>query len=450
MATNTAVHYDEWYSYRNFSSQKLSTIISFYPTSNNHVFYNVLSHFFVMLPGHLTLLMRITSVVASLIGTWYLFKLCKTYGSETAAWMVILIYSSAYNVLLYAAQARGYGLLNLFTILSIYHAAQFNYSGISGSKIFFVIVQALGLFTVPTFIYCLVPIYLYLIINLPRNNFGKAAIALGLEILAAIGLTLLLYLPILISENASVLLHTNTSEGKFSLSDSGAFDSILYFLRKMYYEVLGVSYPLLSLLLFVGMLLWLRKRNAAAYKLYWLCLIIVVCPILIVLAHNFFAYGRNWIFLCVPAALLCLLIAEPLAQLLRRILPGKMQRNVLKQSVFVLALLFYINASLQFLKKHKLEYAIDYKMAAIAKALPNLKSIAITEGGFEFYAADVVQGGLEGRMLEERIPITLLNTEPHQDLLIIAVDKVAQNKKYLSNYKMAYYANNMFFFIKRS
>jgi hypothetical protein len=145
-----------------------------------------------------------------------------------------------------------------------------------------------------------------------------------------------------------------------------------------------------------------------------------------------------------------MLLVEPFAQLLRRVSAGKLQHNVLKQSVFVLMLLFYGSACVQFLAKHKREYAIDYKMAEIAKALPALKSIAITEGGFEFYAADVVQGGLEGRMLQGRIPITVLNSKPYQDLLIIAADKVTQNKKYLSNYRMAYFANNMFFFVKRS
>lgn len=450
IVSKIAVHYDEWYSYRNFSSQKLSTIISFYFTSNNHVFYNVLSHFFVALPGPLQLLMRLTSLLATLCGTWYLFKLCKIYSTETATWLVVILYSSTYNVLLYAAQARGYGLLNFFTILSIYHAAQFNFTVNSKRKIYFVIVQALGLYTVPTFIYCIIPIYIFLIFNVPRTNFRKGILNLSSVGIAAATLTLLLYLPILLSENAAVLLHTNTSEGKFSLYDEGAFESIIYFLRKMYFEVLGISYPLISLLIISILLLWRRKLNRAAFQLYALCLTLLVSPILIILLHNYFAYGRNWIFLCVPTTILVLLIAEPLLLLARSALVNNVVQKILKQVLFSGLLLFYGLASFNFLQKHKREYAIDYKMAEIAQALPNIKSIAITEGGFAFYAADVIQGGLEGRMEGERVEITNLSATPKQDLLILQVDRVAQNSKNLRNYKLRYITNDLVFFTKKN
>lgn len=449
LAYTLPVHYDEWYSYRHFSSAPLATTISFYPGTNNHVFYNLIAHFFVWPHSLVSFFMRLPSVIAAILTIWYLYKLCKNYTSNFSAWLVVLAYSTSYNVILYAVEARGYAFVNLFTVLAIEQAVQFcaKAPGIK-NYLKFAVVQALGLFTVPTFIYALVPIYLFLsfyfLISAQYNRLFSVALLAGLSILVST----ILYGPIILSGGLETLLHTTSTEGKFSFSDAGAIDSIIYFLNKMYFEVLSLSHPLYTGIALLLLLVAAKVAKLKSLKLFCLAYIFLICPFFIHLVHHFFAYGRNWFFLLVPASILVALPLELISKGVALVWYQRKQVQYWSALVVALVVMLAVWRAFQFAPIHKREYSLDYALQRLEKTQAHVSSIGRTDGNFEFYPAEVLQSHYQNCDTKKEVPVSIIAGTPHDDLLIVAAEKVAAQKIDRKRYKFCFYSHNLFYYRK--
>jgi hypothetical protein len=73
------LHYDEWFSWRYFSSTTFFNTFSNYPAPNNHVFYNMVARCFVVTKMDVEIAIRIPSLLSSLITSYYFYKICRSY-----------------------------------------------------------------------------------------------------------------------------------------------------------------------------------------------------------------------------------------------------------------------------------------------------------------------------------------------------------------------------------
>lgn len=154
--------YDELFSYRYFSSKGIWASLSYYPVPNNHVFYNICSSFALWLPFSDEKLMRLPSIVASIITTFYFFKLALSALKKTTSLIITALLLSSYPFILFSISARGYSFVSLFTVFLIYSSLKIltNRATKKHWYLFFASI-VLGLLSMPTFAYVLMPVLGY-------------------------------------------------------------------------------------------------------------------------------------------------------------------------------------------------------------------------------------------------------------------------------------------------
>ncbi len=218
-------NYDEFWSYLFFSGESYWATLSFYPVPNNHIFFNLVSGTFIRLPFNVEVMLRLPNLIASIITIYYFFKICKTCFSNTISLILIACIITCYPFTIYSFLARGYMFVCLFYVLLIYTSIKLfeNYKN-KKYRYLLILSLVLGLLSVPTFLYALLPVVLILFIYLFKQKrfsdiflFIKDGIVSLL--LAAGG-----YLFILIFNPPKNLLSPDVP--KFSITDAGSFNLI--------------------------------------------------------------------------------------------------------------------------------------------------------------------------------------------------------------------------------
>jgi hypothetical protein len=144
---------DEIWSYMAFKNKNPVFTLLWYPIPGNHILYSFLSHSALKIDNSFHYLLRVPAVLSSTLSFVVLFFLLqKLFRFRTAIAGLIIFYSFG-PVIFYSIAARGYGLNILCTLILIgsiyriifYSDKRFVYIGI--------IASALGIYSIPTFIY---------------------------------------------------------------------------------------------------------------------------------------------------------------------------------------------------------------------------------------------------------------------------------------------------------
>jgi hypothetical protein len=198
--------HDEAYTYNAFASRPVWFILSDYHMPNNHVLLSLLIHGSTHLFGNQVWAIRLPTILSGVLmvpATFWFAK--RTYSLETAFLGATMV--SVFPALIkYSVIARGYTIICLMTLLVL---ALGDYVRVKENRFAWVLIglfSALGFFTIPIMLFPFGGLYLWLLLSLAvgdirsyesRSVFLKYWIFSGLS--AAI-LTILLYLPILISD----------------------------------------------------------------------------------------------------------------------------------------------------------------------------------------------------------------------------------------------------------
>jgi hypothetical protein len=294
--------YDEWYSWLYYSSRGFPTIFFDYSAPNNHLLYNMAARL-VLLSGVVPeVAVRIPSLLAGLLTTWLFYRLCRPYFGEavTLAMTALLMCNSCYAAS--AASARGYAFVNLFCVILLFSVAsgekQYNWRARAGM----IAAQALGLFTIPSFLYVMVVPCTFLFIRfLARRRFRDAAWFCVDEAVSA-ALAVLAYSGILFSAQQQQLL--NPGRWTYALTfGEGWTDQAFDYLNNMSDEIFGVDYALI----FVAVVLMLSAGIGPIRQygfLYLVCGGMLLLPPVILLIHQVFPFTRSLYFLAIPGLLL--------------------------------------------------------------------------------------------------------------------------------------------------
>ena len=284
------IHYweyyeDEAFSYQYLVSKGFLTTLSYYPGPNNHVLYNLLCVPLNYIGMPEVWVMRLPSVILSVFTFYVVLIGLKKIGDFNKAILASFLIQIAFNYFLYSFQGRGYVLMvllvvvNLYSLLKLEKELKWEYQGL------FVCSAVLGFYTIPVFIYPFSSIVLF---GLFRNRIAfKKVVVLGVVI--AIGV-LMCYAPIvLVSGYKSIIANDWVKPIPF-LTVLAQYPSYILGLNDWLWDFptygIFISFPLIALTIY-------KLKNE---KWFWIGLLSVALPFVLILIQGVLPFPRIWIY----------------------------------------------------------------------------------------------------------------------------------------------------------
>jgi len=265
---------------------------SYFPSTNNHVGYNVLSLFWNLFlePIHA---MRATALIASPGTIILLFLVLNKRYTTLMACIGVIFLMSQFPFFWYSIQGRGYALELLCLSMLAYFIVQKDDQRIDFA---FVLVSAYALFVISV---ALIPVgVLFVFYFYKQKNDPHIIQRASVAALAIIVLTCLLYSPILVFSDANLLFfnpaakHVSYIEAPSVLVNE-YFPSIWMFITD--------TEGLLSVVLFC---LFIVSSSWMVYKRKFMILLpvfLVLClPCILFLCYPVLIFDRTWLWLIVP------------------------------------------------------------------------------------------------------------------------------------------------------
>ncbi len=285
-ASTMPVTYDEAWTYLYFTINSPIASVTFYPASNNHILFSLVSNFTSLIPFLSPLLaFRISSIVISSVSWSLLYVGLKKWTGEKPALLMTALSSMLFMSVYYSYMARGYALVILFFVLASFSV--WNLLSKNNTRqywILYVLTTVLGGYTMPSFLFVLAPLSVLLLTATATNK--TTWLKAHLTILAT---CFLLYLPVMIVNGFDVFWQ-NISGRELPLNDFA--QKIIPFLIHAVHEITGwpvwVWSPLC--LISVGYLMWKKQ----GYPLRVGMIFISVTGILLVL-NPVIPYSRSLI-----------------------------------------------------------------------------------------------------------------------------------------------------------
>ena len=288
---------DEVRSYFSFSGPGFRAALGFYPQPNNHVLYNLLGAAFHALSPGLTGTIRLPTFLLGAGGTVLVFAALLRFVPYAVALGTVGLFSFTPQALFHSFVGRGYLLQALLAALALLAVLGLGYRRTRQRLYWAVLVaaSALGLLTIPTFVYVVVPLFAGLALHLGRQRrFAELRLALSAGLLTALTAALL-YTPILLLSGPARLLRNVYVQPNLSLA----------YLKL---RLLGPAAPapvllvaaLLAGLALLGALLWASRRAAPGSDVRrsapWL-LALLLGPLPIMLLQRVLPPGRVFTYL---------------------------------------------------------------------------------------------------------------------------------------------------------
>ncbi|WP_309641979.1 hypothetical protein [Flavobacterium sp.] len=188
------VSFDESCTFLLFTNKGLLETITHYPAPNNHVLFSILTHLTNGIPNISNLMrIRIPAIGIHLLTLISLYRFVATFFNRNLAVVVVCVSSLLFLNIYYSYMARGYGLINLCFVNCLYYSFKIcNAIETRKSLILFGLFSVVGMYTIPTFIYPIVTLSVFIILVKP--NLFWTQVKVGLCVLT---LTSMLYAPII-------------------------------------------------------------------------------------------------------------------------------------------------------------------------------------------------------------------------------------------------------------
>ncbi|WP_022778734.1 ArnT family glycosyltransferase [Butyrivibrio sp. AE3009] len=330
--------YDELYTYYYFISRGPAYAAIHWPVPNNHVGYSVLSAFLDYL-GNPYIGLRGVSFLAAVANLLLLYRFCARFLDRFLSAAVTLMYCSAYLIHSLAVQGRGYTLVITYLLIAMTCALNIGMGeGRKRDYVLFGLSLMLGLYTIPSSLYWVLPICLtgglFLLFAGKKSELFKLFMS---GVVAAIG-TFFLYLLIWLAIGAN-LLSKDQSSAFFGMNQAkvvlkAPIDSALTGIKYMtatpyiqsidrvqcitglpqyfkelfdnYYDRLGsVVLVIAVLVLVLNLVIAISKRNDKDEEFYgalFVSVFMIFVPVMLVV-QSVHPYKRVLSFLAVPLTL---------------------------------------------------------------------------------------------------------------------------------------------------
>lgn len=199
----SSLHHDEAYTYMAFA-HSLRAAVTDYHLPNNHVFHSILVYFSTQLFGNEPWAVRLPALTAGVLLVPAVYALGQRHYDRVVGLGAALLVAASPALIGYSDNARGYSLVALLGLLLLLLGHNVRAAKNRFAWTLIVLTAALGMYTVPAFLFPFGILYLWLFMEnrlaapsgyASRRDFLKYWLVSGFS---AAALTLLLYLPVLV------------------------------------------------------------------------------------------------------------------------------------------------------------------------------------------------------------------------------------------------------------
>jgi hypothetical protein len=193
------MRYDESYTFLNFANQDLTSLFN-YPLPNNHVLHTLLIRLSTLMFGYYPQSIRFTAFLSGIAIIPLTFCFCRKLIPETSGFFASALVSVFPYMVLYSVMARGYSLIVALTLaLALIGFCVTERLSLTGCALLSLI-SALGMLTMPSMLYAIVGVNLWLVYLLVKKQHFKTVLGGFVIPCAAMTFifTVMLYIPSII------------------------------------------------------------------------------------------------------------------------------------------------------------------------------------------------------------------------------------------------------------
>ena len=393
---------DEIYTLNNFTLVHLKTTLTNYHSTNNHIFYNLVNHFYLKILGINDLktllespwILRLPLLLLALLTLIYAYRLGKLAGGRTAGIIAVLLLATTIPFQNFSMQVRGYAFSVFFDLALIFYLL--NYLFTPKPKYLFLIglLSFLAVYSIPLNLYCIVSIGAFLCVEAIwiKVSTGKTDVKYFYVLAAltsAMILVLLCFIPIMkIVFNNQFVNAVDPFNIQFLhwlvQAVFKAFISERYFL---------VALSLFGVLIYSTTLLWTSSRSNTIVKA---LLFQMTIPFAMVFIRGEQPDDRTFIYM-VP--FFCVLLVIFVMAIIRLIPEALKYPVVLALATYIIAAHFVANRNLNEYMKEVLKNETRVQSLYADYYLSNFDPLGVTHF--------LKQAG------NDTIPVILNDSEPH-------------------------------------
>jgi 4-amino-4-deoxy-L-arabinose transferase-like glycosyltransferase len=207
------MRYDEAFTFLNYAREPLILGLTRYDMPNNHLFHTALVHGAYRLLGDAPWALRVPALLAGILVMPATALAVRTLYGRHAALLATALVATSMATIGTSTNARGYSLVTLLFLALVALGAYLRRTDRGAGWVLFAGLGALALYTVPTAIYAIATVSVWLVLEVWAGDLRVPARRFVLRLAGAVVatglLTALLYAPVLIRTDPATLLATS-------------------------------------------------------------------------------------------------------------------------------------------------------------------------------------------------------------------------------------------------
>ncbi len=290
------MHYDEAYNFLVFASRSLPIGLSYYPLPNNHLFQTFLMHLTTKTFGNYPLTIRLPAFIAGVLIIPATYLVVRKLFNKHAAILATALVVASSLLISFSTNARGYTIQALIFLILILVAIYIKRTDSRVGWISFVILSALGFYTIPTMLYFFGAVVIWMLLSAVYHDTSITRWAFIKKLtkycFATVILVAILYLPAFIVSGVKTVI-ANDLVPRVSFS---------YFFRgfpgftKSVWTAWNVSIPIvLSVILAIGFICSIIFHRKISRHRVNLAVVILGWCLLMILIQRMHPFARIWI-----------------------------------------------------------------------------------------------------------------------------------------------------------
>ncbi|MFA5032827.1 MAG: glycosyltransferase family 39 protein [bacterium] len=292
------IRYDEAFTFLNYASRPLYIGLSNYSFPNNHLFHTFWVHISWLLFGNKLWSIRLPALLAGIAVIPVSYITIRLIYNKYAALLTVSIIAVSSILIEFSTNARGYSIIVLIFLLILTFGTHLKKDRQASGWLFFAALSALGFYTIPTMLYSvgIVIVWLFLSIIYENTKLSRTIILkkLFFSIVGIVIFTIILYTPVFIVSGVDTLISNSFVTPKiwtyFITNLLPSFHSVWLQWNRDIPTILGF-------ILVVGFFISLIFHRQLTTHHIPVVLAIILWCVPILLLQRVVPYERIWIFL---------------------------------------------------------------------------------------------------------------------------------------------------------
>ncbi|MEL6270564.1 MAG: glycosyltransferase family 39 protein [Chloroflexota bacterium] len=206
-----SMRFDEALSFIEYVSTNMPSIMANYSEPNNHIFHSLLAHVAWLVFGNHPVILRMAAWIPGVVMIPFAYEVGRKFYGRGAGLLAAAIVAVSPSLLDMSVNARGYSLQVLITLMLFWLGQRLLEKNRNNEWLWFALLSALGFLTIPTMLYPMGAVALWLLLSIWFDNAGYRRRVLLKNYVVGIGLgavlTLILYVPVMMFSGLDRLIN---------------------------------------------------------------------------------------------------------------------------------------------------------------------------------------------------------------------------------------------------